>query len=463
MINHLNNKLPLVVIFGRTNVGKSTLFNCLSDRKRALVSTIEGTTRDSNLSAVSWRKKNFLLVDTGGIIRPESMNFANLKKPPKGEETIEIKVQKQAFAYLLKAQVIIFVTDGKSGLLPSDRQLAKNLKKILTGQKVILAVNKIDQGLRPDKTAEFYQLGFPELCSVSAITGAGTGDLLDAVVKKIKSRKEKEEKEAIKACLIGQPNVGKSSLLNSLLGYERVIVSPVPHTTREPQDTTIIYNKEIIRLIDTAGLSRQGQKTKGLEKFGIIKSLAALDKADLAVLIIDISANITHQDAKLVEEIFKRRKSLLIVANKWDKIKERETKKFTEYIYSCLPFAKFAPIQFTSALTGEKVKKILDLILEIAQARKLIVSDSQLSKFLARLVKIHKPAKGKGFKHPRIYEIKQTRSNPPQFSLRIGPKDSLHESYLHFAANQLRKQFGFTGTPLSIWVEKGRQVHGKAN
>ncbi|MCK4553607.1 50S ribosome-binding GTPase, partial [Candidatus Parcubacteria bacterium] len=265
----------------------------------------------------------------------------------------------------------------------------------------------------------------------------------------------------VSVCIIGKPNVGKSSLLNAILGYQRVIVSPTPHTTREPQDTDISYKDHNIKLIDTAGISKKGAKTKGLEKFGIQKSLAALKKSDIALLIIDISQDITHQDAKLVEEIIDRKKSLILIANKWDLIKERNTKQYTNYIYGKLPFAQFAPIQFTSALTGEKTGKVLDLAIEMYEQRQKQLSNSQLSHFLNRIVKIHKPAKGKGTKHPRIYELTQIKTNPPKFEIRIGVKDNLHFSYIRFIENRLREKYGFLGTPITIKITKGRDVRDK--
>ena len=255
--------------------------------------------------------------------------------------------------------------------------------------------------------------------------------------------------------------MGKSSLLNSILGYQRVIVSSIPHTTREPQHTEIVYNKTPILLIDTAGISKRGAKTAGLEKHGIAKSLVALKKCDLALLVIDISQPITHQDAKLVEEIVEAKKSFIFIANKWDQIETRDTKKYTDYLYGKLPFAQFAPIQFTSASTGEKVKKILDLALLIGEQRKLQLSDSQLAHFLARIVKVHRPSKGKGVRHPRIRDFKQTDANPPVFEMKIGAKEDLHFSYVRFIENRLRETYGFLGTPLTINVAKSKNVHGK--
>ena len=475
MSNSNDKNLPLVVIFGRTNVGKSTLFNALVEKKQALVANIPGTTRDSNIGQVSWGRLSFNLIDTGGIIDLKYLTGQSVKT-----NDIEVKVQQQARQYLDQADLILFLVDNKTGLLPQDKQMALILKKTADTKKIILVVNKVDSPGQRAKTAEFFKLALGDVIAISAANGSGTGDLLDIVVKRLESRNSQltthhpkvyfknglrvmsyELQDIIKVCIIGKPNVGKSSLLNSLLGYQRVIVSPIPHTTREPQDTDIIYQEKNIKLIDTAGISKKGAKTKGLEKYGIAKSLGMLTKADIALLVLDISEGITHQDAKLIEEILNQQKSLILIANKWDLIKARDTKKYTNYIYGKLPFTQFVPIQFTSALTGEKVKKILDLILAIDQERKLKLGDSQLNKFLLRLVKIHRPAKGKGVKHPRIYEFKQIAANPPRFIIRLGPKDNIHFSYLRFMENRLRENFGFTGTPITIKIAKNKNLRGQ--
>lgn len=449
--------LPLVVVFGRANVGKSTLFNCLTEKRQAMVSPIAGTTRDSNLGKIVWRGREFLLIDTGGII--DLKHLINKTKP---SNDIDDKVQAQAKKYLKAANLVIFLVDGKAGLLPQDKEMALLIKKNIDPKKVVLTINKIDSPKDRLNSPEFFKLSFGETMQISAANGSGTGDLLDVVVKKIKPGKAKEIKTEIpiKVCVIGQPNVGKSSLLNSLLGYERVIVSPLPHTTREPQDTDITYQGKNIKLIDTAGISKHGAKGRGLEKFGIAKSLTALKKSDLALLVMDISQPLTHQDAKLVEEIVSTNKSFIFIANKWDKIQERDTKKYSNYIYGKLPFAQFVPIQFISAMTGEKVNKILDLILKISEQRGLELSDSQLQHFLSRVVKIHRPARGKGVKHPRLRNFTQTSANPPIFEIRIGAKEDLHFSYVRFLENRLRETYGFLGTPITIKVVKNRNVHG---
>lgn len=455
-----NKNLPLVVIFGRTNVGKSTLFNRLTEDSQALVSNIEGTTRDCNLGDVSWNHRDFTLVDTAGLL---TANFLEKDKTSK-DNNINTQAQKQALNYLRNAHVIIFLVDTKSGILPEDSDLAKaiNKRNDIKG-KVILVANKVDGSRQRTETAQFNQLGIGEPNLISAQTGSGSGDLLDLITKKIPKQEKKEETsdEEVRISILGKPNVGKSSLLNAILGYERVIVNEKPHTTREPQDTKIVYKDQNIRLVDTAGISRHGHKAKGLEKTGISKSLKALNRSDIALLVFDISDNITHQEAKIVEEIYKRKKSLIFIANKWDRIEDRDRKKWTQYIRVSLPFAFWVPIIFISAKNKGKINQVLDTALPVAQARKTKISDTQLKKFLSRVVKIHLPAKAKGTKAPHIFSIKQSKSNPPIFIVRIGAKDTLHFSYLRFLENRLREQFDFFGTPIKLIVENNKQVHGK--
>lgn len=464
MAEKIEKKLPLVVICGRTNVGKSTLFNCLIEKRQALISDIAGTTRDSNLGEVEWSNSAFELVDTAGIINPRTLN-----QKINGSD-IDSQTQKQAISYLNDANLILLLVDAKAGLLPEDKELASQLKKNQKYKnKTWLVANKIDNFKSAAEAAQFNRLGLGEPAIISAANGLGTGDLLDAIIDHLdKTRKNKRileeiDKETVKVCIIGKPNVGKSSLLNAILGYERVIVSPIPHTTREPQNTEIIYHDQTIRLIDTAGIARHSRNAVGFEKYGIMKSLTSLEKADIALLVLDVSEPITHQDAKLIQEIVERGKSLIFIANKWDKVKEHNTKKWTEIIYDKLPFATWAPIQFISARTGEKVHKILDLIIDVAAQRKLQLSESQCEKFMKAVVKIHRPAKGKGTRAPRIYEFRQDKNNPPVFVVRIGPDDDLHFSYVRFMENRLRERHGFTGTPLHIRVTKHKKSHTTYN
>ncbi|MDA3840443.1 MAG: ribosome biogenesis GTPase Der [Patescibacteria group bacterium] len=486
----MKKKLPTVVVFGRTNVGKSTLFNKITGKSMALIADIEGTTRDSNMAEAEWNGIDFTLIDTGGIT---DLDFLLEKKAETGD--IEAKVQKQASDYLAKADLVLFVVDAKAGILPQDKEMSGLLKKVLPkSKKIILVVNKSDSQKLRKNAASFYKLAMGEPMTVSATTGSGIGDLLDEVSRhlgekfpllKESSKKIKEEiiaemdarkealSNAVKVCFIGKPNVGKSSLINKMLGYERAIVSPVPHTTREPQDIEFNYKDKLVRLVDTAGLSRQGQKdhrrsrvpskikdVAALEKMSIEKSLYSLNKADIALFVMDVNEELTRQDAKIIEEIVIRKKSLVIVANKWDLIEEKDTKKFTESIYDFLPFATWAPIIFVSALTGNKVKKVLDVLLDVDRDRRIELSEQQLDRFLARVIKMHKPAKGTGTKHPHIYKIHQISANPPIVEVKIGSKDNLHFSYVRFLSNRLRERFGFVGTPISVKVLRNKKIHG---
>lgn len=470
-----NKKLPQVVIFGRTNVGKSSLFNTLSEKQRALVSSLPGTTRDSNINTIEWAKKEFIIVDTGGIM--DEVQNASRKKikqllsgEGEAEKIINLKVQKQALNYVAQADLILFLVDGRAGLLPPDKEMAVLLKKMIPAKdrnKIILVANKIDGEKIAFSAAEFNKLGLGKPLLISAATGRGTGDLLDEVVRLFKKRKikasplRKNELEKISVCLLGKPNVGKSSLFNKLLGAEQVIVSDIPHTTREPKNMEITYKDKNIVFIDTAGISRQGTKGDGLEKYGIEKSLSTLKKSNIVLLVLDISCEITRQDARLVEEISEAGKSLVLIANKWDKIPERDTKKYKTYIYGKLPFATWAPIQFTSALTGAKVDQILDLVIMMDEQRKISLSDSQLDKFLSALVKKHRPTKGSGIKRPHIYEITQDGTNPPRFKVRIGAEQDLADSYVRFIKNKLREKFGFFGTSINIYVANNPKIHGR--
>jgi len=481
-------KYPKVVIFGRTNVGKSTLFNCLTEKKLALASEIEGTTRDSIIGEVEWDNKCFKLIDTGGIMDLKFMDQSKTakKKIQKSEinsietvETINMKVQQQASDYIKKAKLILFMIDSRDGILPQDKEMVLTMKKMLPDTKnILLIANKVDSPKQRKELAEFNKLGIGEPIPVSAISGVGTGDLLDIIIDKFKKLKIKigprGEKEVLKKIdsinigIVGKPNVGKSSLINSILGEERIIVSSVAHTTREPQNIYIEYNKKTINLIDTAGISRRGQQSakhikrkNTLEKLSITKTLSSLANADICLLMIDINEGITHQEARIVQSIVENKISLIIVANKWDLIEHKDTKTYTRSIYDSLPFVRWAPIQFVSALTGSKVQNILDLILEVDKARKIEVSDNALSKFLQKIIKRHKPAKAKGTKHPYVYELRQIKTDPPKILIRIGSKDTIHFSYVRFIENRIREKFGFLGTPLNMSIEKNKRVHGQ--
>ncbi len=473
-----SKKISQIILFGRTNVGKSSLFNRLTENSKALISELAGTTRDANRGIVEWQGKKFELIDTGGVIDLDS-----LFRKKTVSRSIEEKVQKQVRRFLFSADIVLFVVDSKEGYTDEDRKIGLMLKKIFKGAKNILLVsNKADNEKDRFNIQEFFKLSLGEPIPVSAHSGSGTGDLLDIVIsnfKKIRNSKFKksnglekdEEKKIVNVVIIGQPNVGKSSLLNKMLGLEKVIVSTVPHTTRESQDFEIKYKDEIINIIDTAGLARSQHKKikqnlravnkkvkneKDLHALGMVDSLASMGKAKIVLFLLDINKPLIQEDLKIIEEVVKRGLSVIIVANKWDLVKDHDVKKYKEYIYGKLPFIKWAPILFVSAKTGLKVNNIFEAILEVKRSRQIEISNSVLNKFLLKLVKIHKPAKSKGLKHPRIYELSQTGDDPPEFRIRIGVRDTIHFSYISFIENRLREKFGFIGTPIKTWVKKGR-------
>jgi len=456
---------PTVVLFGRTNVGKSTLFNKIVGQAHAMVSRQAGTTRDSNQKIVEWQGRRFNLIDTGGIIETAFLRGKNkLKKIRINEDDINAQVQLQIKDYLKKADLIFFVADAKSGLLEQDKEMSLALKRIFPkNKKIVLVVNKADSIRDQSKIAEFYKLALGDPCPVSAATGSGVGDLLEIACQSLKLKKGKaEEKKAVKISLIGRPNVGKSSLLNAIIGEKKVIVSQQAHTTREPQDFSISYNDINLCFIDTAGIIRAKSKVSKQEfiKLGINKSLDSLKKSDIALLIIDINEGITHQDTKLVDEILSRRVSVIIVANKWDKVEQKETKQYTNYINSKLPFLTWAPIIFLSAKNKTKIGGLLDIILTVHKARNLKVEENDLDEFLQSAVRHSKPLtniKVRGIikqtpPKMKLTKIRQTYVNPPEFTLQIKSKFGLRDNYLRYLENRLRDKFGFIGTPVKIEI-----------
>lgn len=460
------SQLPLVVLLGRTNVGKSTIFNRLTEKSQALISDIHGTTRDSNLGVVAWDGHEFELADTAGFYDLRHLGDGTISKSEK--MTADSLAQKQAAKLLKRAQLILFIVDNRDGLTTEDRRLARTLKqKPELANKTMVVANKVDSFKYAGEAAAFTKLGLGEPYLISAASGSGTGDLLSEILPRLSWKKnlstQEYDNEEIRVTFIGKPNVGKSSLVNAILGYDRTIVSDEPHTTREPQDAFLTWKDKTIRLVDTAGLNKQGHKRPGLEKASGERALSALHKSDLIFFVFDINEPLTKQDSRLVGEIIEQRKSLVLLANKWDQCKPKNVKDWTAKIRHHFPFAAWAPLRFVSAKSGLKVDEILNLVLEVAEARQAKISDSQLQKLLSKIVKIHLPAKSKGLKAPRIYEFTQTQYNPPAFMIRIGSKDTLHFSYVRFMENRLREKYGFLGTPIKMEVRNNKRVHSKAS
>jgi GTPase len=452
--------LPKVIIIGRANVGKSTLFNRLIEKPKALTSKLAGTTRDINIGQIYWQGINFEMIDTGGIetIVPSK----KLKKlSPELNENFALDIINQTQAALKEADLILFVVDIQAGLLPQDKGLSNSIKKL--NKEVIFVANKTDSRKLENKVGDFFKLGLGQPLYVSAINGAGTGDLLDEIIIKLKkikkSRKanKREIKNPIKMTILGKPNVGKSSLLNSILGEQRVIVSPLAFTTREAIDTHIVYKKKNIILVDTAGIRKQARVKKGLEKISVNKSLQNAKHSEICFLVVDISKPITVQDNKLSKILIDSQVSLIFVANKWDQIQDLDTKsqkKYEEHIYKMFPYLTWAPIIFTSALTGKNTNKVLDLAMEVYEARQIKLNDNVLNKFLKQAMKKNRPKAAKGVKQPYLQHLTQIRVNPPTFQVKIGFKDSLNNAYLKYLTNALRGKFKIIGTPVKIIIKK---------
>lgn len=447
--------LPKVAIIGRANVGKSTLFNRLIEQDKALVSSISGTTRDRNVGIVSWRGKKFELTDTGGLDIDEKI-----------PEPISQGIVKQAQQAMIDADLVLFVIDLIDGATPVDRDLAKKLIAGGFKEKTIFVGNKAETAKLKKYDGSIYRLGLGEPMAISASSGSGTGDLLDEILEKLPNKKLKSgeadiAKPDIKIALLGRPNVGKSSLLNSILGEDRVIVSDIAHTTREAHDTEFSYKDKKFLIIDTAGIRRKSKIERGtLEKRSVGKSLDALDDCDVAVLITECNKKIDAQDKKITQAILESGKSVIIAANKWDLIGDKETntiKDYENFYRKSFPYLWWAPLIFISAKENLRTHKLLDLAIEIKAAREIKIADSQLDKFLKQKIKQHKPSRGKGLKNPYIYEITQSSTNPPRFVIYVNDPTILHFSYIRFLQNNLREKFKIIGTPIQVELRKWKE------
>jgi GTPase len=449
----MREKLPQIAIVGRANVGKSTLFNRIIEKPKALTSPIAGTTRDRNIDVGEWCGRKFKLVDTGGL--DIDLNEETHKDIAKG-------IIKQAKQAIIDADLLLFVIDAVEGATSSDRQLLKDLIKDGHKSKIIFVANKAESARNGKYDNSIYKLGLGDPNFISAASGSGVGDLLEIVVAKMPKTKrykhaDDPELPTIKVALLGRPNVGKSSLLNAILGEERVIVSDVAHTTREAHDSEFFYKDHRFVIVDTAGLRKKANVPAGLEKKSVKKSLGAIHDCDVAILVTEVQKKIDMQDKKITQEILESGKSLIIVANKWDLVENKETNtinSFVDYYRAQLPYLWWAPLIFVSAKENLRPKKILDDIIEIIASRHITISDSQLDKFLKSKIKKHKPSRGKGLKNPYIYEIHQLKTDPPKFAIYVNDPTILHFSYIRFLQNNLREQFKIVGTPIQVEVIK---------
>ena len=437
---------PLVAIIGRPNVGKSTLFNKLTGSRKSIVGDEPGITRDRIFGEVEWGGKTFELVDTGGIV-------------PDDEAIIPANIFKQAGFAIEQAQAIIWVVDARSGAIPLDEEIGVYLRNI--GKPVFIAANKCETKKVEEEAAEFYKFGF-QLSPVSAEHGTGVGDLLDEVfeVLQFEDEVEEEKQEEIKLAILGRPNVGKSSLLNKILGEERVIVSPIAGTTRDAIDTHLTVDEQKFLLIDTAGIRRKGKTTEMAEKLSVIMARKALERADVAIMVIDAVEGVTSLDANIAGYAVESGCSVIIAVNKWDALEEKQTNTIYEFeddLRQKMKFLDYSPMLTISALNGQRVEKILPLVVKANEARNLRVSTSKLNDFFKDNVTQPKgggapaPVKG-GVSRLKIQYITQAGLRPPMFILFTsgGGKSKLHFSYLRHIENRLREQFEFFATPIRL-------------
>ena len=436
---------PTVAIIGRPNVGKSTFFNYIVGSRISIVEDTPGVTRDRIYAETNWRGRTFTVVDTAGI-------------EPESEDIIISQMREQAQIAIEMADVIVFLTDIKQGVTATDEEIAVMLRK--SKKPVILVCNKADNMSRDKNDIyEFYNLGMGDVYPVSAANALGIGDVLDAIYEKLPQKNDDEEDERIKVAVIGKPNVGKSSLINKILGENRTIVSNIAGTTRDAIDTEYENNHGKYVLIDTAGIRRKSKVTESIEKFSIMRTLLAIERADVCLMMIDATEGVTDQDAKIAGEAHEAGKGIIIVVNKWDEY-EKETgtlEKYKKDIYAKLSYLSYAPIIFISAKTGQRVEKLFDLINHVNEQNSMRVSTSTLNQVINEAIALVQPPTDKG-KRLKILYGTQVSTKPPTFVIFVNNKELFHFSYERYLVNQIRKEFGLEGTPIRMIA---REKHEK--
>ena len=433
---------PIVAVVGRPNVGKSTLFNALAGEKIAIVKDTPGITRDRIYADINWLDMNFTLIDTGGI-------------EPDSKDIILSQMREQAQIAMDTADVIIFLVDVKQGLVDADAKVADMLRR--SQKPVVLVVNKVDsfEKFMAD-TYEFYNLGIGDPIPISAANRLGIGDMLDVVTSHFdRETMETEEDDRPRIAIVGKPNVGKSSLINKLLGENRLIVSDIAGTTRDAVDTEVVHNGKEYVFIDTAGLRRKNKIKEDLEHYMIIRTVSAVERADVVVLVIDAGEGVTEQDAKIAGIAHERGKGMIIAVNKWDSI-EKDDKtiyKFTRKIQDTLSFMQYAEMVFISALTGQRLPKLFDTIDAVIENCAMRVGTGVLNEIMTEAVAMQQPPSDKG-KRLRLYYITQASVKPPTFVIFVNDKELMHFSYTRYIENQIRNAFGFKGTPLKFIIRE---------
>ena len=429
-------KKPIVAIVGRPNVGKSTLFNARAGAKISIVEDIPGVTRDRIYADITWLNHAFTMVDTGGI-------------EPESKDIILSQMREQAQMAIDSADVIIFLTDVRQGLVDADHKVADMLRR--SGKPVVLVVNKVDSFEKfMNDTYEFYNLGLGDPYPVSAASMLGFGDMLDRVTELIPNNAEADEEDTRpKVAIVGKPNVGKSSIINRLLGEERVIVSDIAGTTRDAVDTSVKYNGKEYVFIDTAGLRRKAKVHENLEKYSIVRTVGAVERADVCVIVIDATEGISEQDAKIAGIAHNEGKGLIIAVNKWDAVEKDNSSvnKYTEDIRNVLSFTPYAEIVFISAVTGQRLTKLYDAVDKVIESQNLRIGTGVLNEIVSEAVSLQQPPTDKG-RRLKIFYATQVSVKPPTFVIFVNDKKLMHYSYVRYLENKIREAFGFAGTPL---------------
>lgn len=430
---------PLVAIVGRPNVGKSTLINGLAQRRVSIVEDIPGVTRDRIYCDVKWLNREFTLIDTGGI------EFRN------GKDQIASGIRQQAELAMEEADVILFVLDARAGLTSDDEIIAGILRR--TGKPVVVAVNKVDSENQEMDVYEFYSLGLGDPIGISAVNRLSFGELLDRITEGFPEQTEEESEDIIRTAIVGRPNVGKSTLINSLLGYERSLVADEMGTTRDAVDSLWTYKGKTFILVDTAGMRRKSRIDEPLEKYSVIRSIRAIDNCDVAIFVLDAVDKLTDQDKKIIGYIHEAGKGLLLFVNKWDAVaKETNTMvEFEKEIKNGLPFASYVPMLFGSALTKQRIHRLGDMIYNVAEQQSLRIPTSVLNDLLEDAKMVNPPPAHSG-RVAKIYYMTQVGIRPPTFVMFVNDANLIHFSYVRFIENRLRESFSFEGTPIRIVV-----------
>jgi GTP-binding protein len=428
---------PTVAIVGRPNVGKSTLFNRIVGGRPAIVSERPGTTRDRHFGDAEWNGRSFWLVDTGGLV-------------PDSNDSLEKAIRRQVDFALEESDLILFVVDGKDGVTPVDRAIAERLRR--SGRPVVLAVNKLDDLERSTAQLEFYELGFGEPHGVSAGVGKGSGDLLDALVAQLPPRDPREGEQGINVAVVGRPNVGKSSLVNRLLGVERHVVAPEAGTTRDAIDSLLRFRGTALNFIDTAGLRKRAKVEDDLEFYSTLRTRRAIERAQVCVLVVDATLGLHTQDLRIATEAWEQGAGLIIVVNKWDLVDEKDANtahRGQEALIEQAPFLRYVPFLYASALTGQRVRNLLELILEVASARDERVPTAEVNRILEELVQRAAPPQKPGDEVKLLY-ASQIGTAPPTIAIVTNRPDDVPESYQRYLVHGFRAAWPFTGSPLRL-------------